>query len=321
MNSKLISVEPTREGLNNQRIALFGLLAYAFENNLTPLLPCRCIDHIPKPLLNKLSLTSLPFYTSQLFKYYLKSKIFKPYIDIDKVFSFDPCLSLEQSACFSTPQISFKDALSVGFRSLSNILDKPYLKELFLSIRFSEHSCTLSDRVISSLCQSGEYNSVGLRLEYDWLRYIRSPHFPGRASEIQLYSPENFLVTMQKISDLTGVRKYYCCCDVNDFPIRLTDLKRMAKQVGLKLMFRSDFSDLIPEQASSLLASAIDYQVSLKSRAYLGSTRSTFSNLLALEASLLNFSWHADFIMNKDFGSLHQRCDRGLSSDPFANPI
>lgn len=308
-----VGMDCPREGLNNQRIALYGLLAYCMENNKYVSIPNYCIDHIPKPFLKSKSFPEILRYCNQLFYYYLRSKLFKPRISLAKVFSFNSDNSLH---CHATPSqiLPFKQALYIGFDKLASIAHSEDYKRLFRSISFAPNISSIVTDVLcfSNSFANGAYNCISLRLEKDWLRYINSKSFVGDPSEICLFTKSNILNQMVELFQATGVNSFYCCFDHNDLPFPFEQFRIEANSRGIFAFSKRDLEFTRTLPTSSLASASIDYIIALHSVAYLGSTRSTFSNLIALDSYLSGNNQHRDYAMNLALNQPILRTDHGL---------
>ena len=298
-NNDLVGIELPREGLNNQRIALYGLMAYCMENQRSALFPKYCIDHVPKPFFDVQSPLDYLAYSMRLFYYYARAKAFRPRVPFSNVFAphfFNYQFSFHQVS----ETLSFKDALCLGFNRLPLVVDREEYKRIFISIGFSQYVLDLSAELIgklNNLC-TGSFNCVSLRLEKDWLHYINSQRFAGEPSEVALFTEKNFLNQMLSLSRITGVYSFYCCTDLRDLSIPFDRFKYKAAKRGISLYNKRDLGLSIQSSRSSLVSASIDYLIALKSFAYLGSTRSTFSNLLYLDNHLSTNTSHYDYVMN-----------------------
>lgn len=308
-----VGMKCPREGLNNQRIALFGLLAYCMEKNKYASIPNYCIDHIPKPFCDSKSASDLLCFCYQLLIYYIRAKLFKPRIPLAKVFSFNSDY-LQLSHITPSEILSFKQALYIGFDRLSSIIQNDDYKRLFKSISFSPYVSSIVADVLRfrNPFVMGSFNCVSLRLEKDWLRYVNSKSFVGEPFEIKLFTKSNILNQMVELSRVTGISSFYCCFDHNDLSFSFDQFKIEAKSRGVFVFSRLDIECTRKLSISSLSSASIDYVIALKSVAYLGSTRSTFSNLIALDSYLLANNEHSDYAMNLALNQPILRSDHGL---------
>ena len=298
-NYELCSLEFPREGLNNQRIALFGLLTYCMENDRCALIPKFCIDHVPKPFMNSHGFFEYLLFGIKLSYYYSRVKILKPRIPLNQIFVIEHnnC-SYRRSRAFQ--MLSFKDALYFGFSRLKLVCNDQAYKRIFSSISFSPDILQITADIMKHFGKSvnGSFNCVSLRLEKDWLQYINSRRFVGDRSEIKFFTKSNILNQMVLLSELTGISSFYCCADLNDLSISFTNFKIEAARYGLSLYTKRDFRLPFLSSLSSLTSASIDYLIALQSVAYLGSTRSTFSNLISLDSRISNLTSHRDYVMN-----------------------
>lgn len=311
-SSDCVGMECPREGLNNQRIALYGLLAFCMENDKDVAIPSYCIDHTPKPFFDANGFIDMLKFYNCLAKYYIKSKAFKPRILLNQIFSLDGLHGVSRNSSTSS-FLTFKQALYFGFSRLRAIADSEEHKKLFRAISFSPHLLSISTGILQLLHINGSFNCASLRLEKDWLRYINSKDFAGEPWEIPLFTPSNILNQIEELCKLTDVWTCYCCVDLDDLPFTFDKFKLEAKYRGISLVTKRDFPAPRKSAYSSLVSASIDYIIALRSVAYLGSTRSTFSNLVALDTFLSGNMAHHDYIMNKVLNLPLLRTDHGLT--------
>ena len=309
-NHEYIGMEFPREGLNNQRIALFGLLSYCKENDRCALIPNYCIDHVPKPFMNSHGFLEYLSFCTKLFYYYSRVKVLKPRIPLSQIFAiqYNNC-SIRRSRVIQ--RLSFKEALYFGFSRLKFVYNDELYKRIFSSISFTPEIFEITADIMNLVRQrvNGSYNCVSLRLEKDWLQYINSSRFVGNRSEINFFTKSNILNQMVSLSELTGISSFYCCADLNDLSIPFDLFKIEAARYGISLFTKLDFRLSFLSSLSSLTSASIDYLIALHSVAYLGSSRSTFSNLISLDSRLLRLTSHRDYVMNSELNHPVLRTD------------
>jgi hypothetical protein len=167
---------------------------------------------------------------------------------------------------------------------------------------------------------------VQLRVEKDWLRYSEatlSPIIPA-AENYNL----SFLEIFHKIKTSLGqsVDSAYIVCDENDLPASKDEIRAaVSGRFGMKTLWKSDVLDSETlRELSTLDRTALDFEVALAAPAFVGLSRSTFSNMVGYESFCrTRRSPPNHFIYNGPGDHLGRRYDNGSRVGPHEvmNPI
>lgn len=193
--------------------------------------------------------------------------------------------------------------------------------QILLASRAAPHLCNISSNIVDWLGDG--VLAVQLRIENGWKKYLKS-RMEKRGGEDILIGEEKtvdadrIFSKIAATSELSKFKKILACCDEADLDESKIYLKKLASKYDLDLIFKSDFSDKIIIPESRFQQSLIDFEVVMSLDAYVGLTRSTFSNNLCTLKSLEENKWQPanHFIYNAIGESCLKRHDFGLFSDP-----
>jgi hypothetical protein len=162
---------------------------------------------------------------------------------------------------------------------------------------------------------SGAFDAVvQLRVERDWIAYanerMRSYLVPD---EVLLLDPIEILASAK--SSLNGIERVYVCYDDRNVDFKFDALRESARdRLGVSLFSKRDFG--ADFDLSNLDLSLIDFEVAATSKVFVGTTRSTFSNLAALTAYSKGITQRTDWVYNLSGGKLIERVDAGIKANP-----
>ncbi|MBA8904881.1 hypothetical protein [Aminobacter ciceronei] len=259
---KKLTVEPLVTGLNNQRLCLLGLVRSAADQDAEAVIPSELVDFTPVPKRGQVRHTGrLPIWD-----------IFDREAVEDGL--SDLAVSFEGTADMLTMQECFRrgsDALKSDYERSSAIL-----RAFRPSKIVTEHA----NRVVAWL---GDFTALQLRIERDWREYVlRKFGADGVYSDGEYLTtdPDDIFVRVTFTPDISET--IWACCDEDDLVEPKDTLKRIAEKYGLRLVFKSDLPSHLAYPAHRLTRSAIDFAVAVNSPAYIGLTRSTFSEMVGI---------------------------------------
>jgi hypothetical protein len=251
-----------KAGLNNQRIALFGLCMYARSSNAAVALPQDLVD-----------LNSVSYKLSGL-------------IDIFDVFDRDSVTRLletyDMHETTSDQQIyDWEECFFHGDKPLRKPEADPFILDFLRAFRAAAPIRQIADRLWEKLDK--DCVTMQLRVEADWQRHIDKKESAG-VTDIFLRRPEQIFKVIRNTPALEDIDKVYINADTNG----------LADEIGIKKMARRDFGfellfkhDLIAEgdlPISSMMKAALDFEISRRSRRHVGPSSSSFFAVLKLVA-------------------------------------
>ncbi len=162
---------------------------------------------------------------------------------------------------------------------------------------------------------------IQLRIEQDWIDQIeRLKAYPTTfVDEIGPSYQEILQKTKNSIHEGDLTRTAYIVCDEENLPTPKEDIRAEAlEQFGMSLVWKSDI--LTADEMASLSAldkSLIDFEMAARAPHFVGFSRSTFANLAYFESFCRGLSPEpAHFIYNCTGPLLGQRYDFGTFVDP-----
>ncbi len=295
-------------GLNNQKIALFGLFYRAYKERVPLVLPEFAIfDATGKtggtvPLDIVYSVESLKRFAA-IYGIEIIDDPSTPYQDINGWHAF------ETGARRLTPDGSR------GITALNEFMSQFY-RSLKPRITETEPFKKLNRGVFEN---SGISVTTQLRIERDWINYSNTT-LKGLSGTGEDYLP-SFQRIMEKIRntfpDTTNM--IYVVCDEANLPTTKDEIRKdVYQRHGIYPLWKSDVLSPAELADFSLLdLSIIDFEMSVRSPLFVGVTRSTFSMLAGFES----FSRRRAFVLNQyiyddpgDF--VLQRFDNGATNAP-----
>jgi hypothetical protein len=163
---------------------------------------------------------------------------------------------------------------------------------------------------------------IQLRIEQDWIDQIerlKAYPPPGFVDEIGLSYQEILRKTKNSITQGDITRIAYIVCDEENLPMPKEEIRAEAlEKFGMSLLWKSDI--LTADEMNSLSAldrSLIDFEMAARAPIFVGFSRSTFANLAFFESFCRATSPEpTHFIYNCPGQMLGQRYDFGTAVDP-----
>lgn len=189
-----------------------------------------------------------------------------------------------------------------------------FFRALLPKIKNSEIFNILTDEIFNKI----KINLVvQLRIEKDWLEYsdITLAKSIGDKGD---YAP-TFLDILQKIKNTLPNQKYILAtCNEAALTIPKDEIRKLVRdKFSMEVYWKSDF--LIEEKLKKLNTldlSMLDFELAIHSENYIGTTYSTFSNLVSFEKySRTQSSVKNHFVYNANGNRLLNRHDNGAFSD------
>lgn len=157
-----------------------------------------------------------------------------------------------------------------------------------------------------------------LRIENDWQEYathLRTAH--GSAEDFIIPYPYIFSKIEKTIKPIP--RKIYIVSDEKNLPVPVEEIKsKIYKEFGIELFWKSDFlsaDDM--SQLGVLNLSLIDFEMAMDAEYFVGLTRSTFSNNVCWEKYCkYRRPVKTHYIYNNSSSFLSLRIDHGVFPDP-----
>ncbi len=160
--------------------------------------------------------------------------------------------------------------------------------------------------------------AVQFRVERDWQKHCVE-NLPKMAGpEEERFVP--FQRIMEKVKNaLPGTKRIFAICDEAALPVQPAYLRDFCfSHYQIYLVFKSDF--LSKAQMAALKPvnlSLLDFEMAMAAAVFVGTSRSTFSNLVALQKHCANANAPArHFIYNRAGPGLWARTDFGRHADP-----
>jgi hypothetical protein len=167
---------------------------------------------------------------------------------------------------------------------------------------------------------------VQLRIEKDWLRYSEGTlsRIIPRAENYDL----SFLEIFHKFKNSFGQScdAAYIVCDERDLPASKDEIRAaVLERFAIRIVWKSDFLDPgLLEEMSGLDQSVLDFEMALAAPAFVGLSRSTFSNMVSFEVFCRTRRQAPNhFVFNVPGDRLSRRYDNGarLVSHEVTNAI
>ncbi len=293
-------------GLNNQKLALFGLFWRAREARRPLVLPAFCVFN---PARGVHGLTTLDRVYPIEGAYRFARAFGIPIADtapVETIRAWDCFLqgSSRMSIDGARGMAALDDMAAQFFRALvPRLAGSDLLRKL--------EAAVFRDKAIRFVVQ--------LRIEKDWARYS-SATLADIVDPSEDYNP-SFLQIFQKIRHQwgDGCDAVYVVCDEADLPASKDEIRAtVMAHHGIRLVWKSDV--LSPQELdalSSLDRSILDFEMAVQAPIFVGISRSTFSNMVGFEAFCRTrrlVSHH--FIYNVPGQHLGKRCDNGARLVP-----
>lgn len=289
-----IYIVPTRTaGLNNVKMVIFGMKHIAKKSGARYRLPESIFDFTPT-----------------------KDGIGTNYIATEEIFDWSALRSYFIESCDELGDLirlgnaDYLEAAKSAFddmKSSANIITSSEYSALS-AFKPSLHlqSC------IDTICAKIPSDSVGLqlRIERDWLEYAEKKGWKnGLKSQGREIVLDHCRIFQKIASSDLDIKNLYVCCDEDDLPVNRSQIEADALRFGLQLIFKSDFiSPFLPR----IKKSVIDFGVCLNLNTYIGTYRSTFSNILCINKSSIALSHANHYLFDVDSEKVEPRTDFGL---------
>lgn len=304
MSARVYGITPIPGGLNNQRLALLGLVGQAYLEGAKVALP----EHLP-------DFTPLPEHL----------RASTPQIAFDEVFDLGHLRDglAEHDILTEAPASEFlvaRDCFGWGnafLRQLTfaDIPDGRIVSDFLRHCRAAEPLRDLSRQALELLGDRPPL-ALQLRIERDWQKYLaRTPGLGER--EESTTDARRIFAKIANAPELRDERRILACCDEDDLSQDRAELKRQAAGFGLDLVFKSEIERDLDLPASRIQRSSIDFGICLLVDRYVGLTRSSFSNMACTLRALETAPRHPEhYVYNAPGDSVLRRWDRGLNIDP-----
>ncbi|WP_027488257.1 O-fucosyltransferase family protein [Allorhizobium undicola] len=168
------------------------------------------------------------------------------------------------------------------------------------------------DRITNSL--PPQVAAMQLRIERDWLAYAQRKGWRDGAVKGGCETVLNHYRIFDKIAaSEEGITTIFACCDEDDLTIPPDVIRQDAKERGIDLIFKSDF---VINCTSRLQRSVIDFGICLKLNKYVGTPRSTFSNILCMVKAFEISSAPEHYVFDAASEKIERRWDCGRMINP-----
>ncbi|SER57027.1 hypothetical protein [Rhizobium sp. NFR03] len=157
-----------------------------------------------------------------------------------------------------------------------------------------------------------------LRIEEDWrihCQYSLEPTIK-HPEDYNLSAPE----IIKKTKETLGVLEVLVSCDERYVHIAKKDLtKEVYEATGVNIYWKSDFlARDVADDLTPIAASLIDFELAKLAKTFVGMSRSTFANLATFERFCRNHQdYREDYIYNLPSSRLGLRVDLGRSVNPL----
>lgn len=312
-STRALSFRYNNGGLNNQKLALLGLFVKAVETKAPIILPdLYNLDHTDESQCKTFKFQELYDIESlRLFASRHEVTILDqvdqetPEYDVGGWEFFG--VGAKHIAAATISREMHPDDISCDFfRSLKPfILLQPEIIEMYRMLQETKTALLV----------------IQMRIEKDWEKFSQITLKPT-VGDAEDYLP-SFSDIMSKVVTTLDRRfqKAYVVCDESSLPVSLDEIRDVCSTVFCTdLAWKSDFLDAAMfERMSVLERSILDFDVALQAEAFVGLTRSSFSNMVTFERySKLRGDVRDHFIYNVPGPHLVERTDNGAY--PFIKP-
>ncbi len=294
-------------GLNNQKLALFGLFLRAFREG-----PRRLVlpDFIQ---FDQISFNHIPVPISHAFQ-------------LDELRTFAARHEIEIVDIPACGDQGGWDHFHYGnsyipFAALSEQLSPEcfpcdFFRSLIPTIKDSDLLRKVSDAAFGA-------RDIGvvaqLRIERDW-EFHNEHRLRPVVSNVEDNTP-SFKDIIHKLRNTIGAdeTRVYVVCDEAALPVSKADIREsIRREFDIELFWKSDFLTQEEIQSLSLLSlSCLDFEMAIRANSFVGLTRSTFSNMVGLEKyARTGAPLERHYIYNIQGPRLALRADNGAFSVP-----
>lgn len=295
--SKVVGYKRCRSGLNNQKHCLLGLLAHAVETSAD----------ITLPLLANFATDG---------RGALSEIRFEDIFDIQRFMSMAGQLGVAVRTGEPVENVNFHDMFQIGSRVSRECSDASQaLSRLFW--RNLRPAAPLEGRIREFARTTFESKAVQavvqLRIEPDWQSYVNTGMRAAEGED----TTTSYQAILTKVANTFGgsVSPLYVTCDETQVPIE--EVNRYASEVlNLLLVWKSQVVGSAIPADELCLRTTIDFELALRSKIFIGTTRSTFANTVCMTKTALEPDADAQyFIYNLPGQLLERRRDGGIYAD------
>lgn len=291
-----------RGGLNNQKLALLGMFLTARRTGVRRIILPEFFSADP----NRFSGRAVPF--DQVFNAARVAEFAARY-DLEVVPDTPPD---DEGGWDFFNAASTYISHNAGARNLGpDDFSLDFFRAMEPRITQSGLARRLSETVFA---ERGIQVALQLRVEIDWVRYTSASLVPS-LSEIE--EPElSFVTIIRKTQEGLKASEagVFVTCDEAYLPFGKSIIRDVIKQeLGINLVFKSDLLTTDERrQLSRLEMTILDFEMAVSAPFYVGQSRSTFSNLVALERYARSRSpVNNHYIYNLKGRGLGRRTDNG----------
>lgn len=302
----VIDIIPVDSGLNNQKLALLGLAAIAQEEGKRLRLPEMLVDFTPMPRGVQAPRVELPI-----------SSVFDT-VKLTEILREHNLLAEGPATETRSYQECFKAGNAVVRRlTTSRDFSGAFASQFLRAFHPAPALALIAQKALKKL-PLPQTLALQLRIERDWREYLLRKSRAGELSSPNVEElstdPGRILSKVSACHDLAGRSVIFACCDEDDLEQSHAELRQIAAEHRYQLVFKSDIIGS-STPSSRLMRSVVDFSICLELDAYIGLSRSTFSNMLCLvKATSDPHPQH--YIYNTPDDHVRLRRDRGLGITP-----
>jgi len=293
-------------GLNNQKLALFGLLMLARDKRLPVVLPEFSVFNPALGVHGRTPLDSV-FPVEGVYRVARAWGI--------GILTAPPIGTTGAWDCFVAGSTRVSAEGARGLASLDDVAGQ-FFRNLAPRLAGSDTLRKLSTAVFAD---QAIRLVVQLRIEKDWARYSADT-LAQSVHPSEEYHP-SFLQIMQKIRNTLGheADAAYVVCDEADLPVSKDEIREAVMATcGIRLVWKSDvLAEAELAAFTSLDRSILDFEMAVSAPVFTGLSRSTFSNMVSFEV-LCRTRKPAPrhYIYNLPGERLGRRCENGARIVP-----
>lgn len=303
-------------GLNNQKMALLGLMAAAHalpESQREVALP-----DLYNFTVEKLSIDRLPF-SDHFYEEPLREVMARYGISVVPSRSTwdDEGRIIKCGWNYFRQSSEIIRALSLDRSGAPASFAAAFLRSLIPRISHSEEFAAVASKLF---LHEGVSVVAQLRVESDWVTHSING-LKGRLSADEDYciSADQIIAKIRNTLGDTG--PIYVTCNERYLPSLKDEIRKTVKEkTGADIIFKSDIvAEDIGGRMGNFSLSVFDFEIAKMAPIFVGLTRSTFANMLALERFVTGFSaTKRDYAYNLPGAALGLRTDFGTQTSPEA---
>jgi hypothetical protein len=261
----IVTITDFNGGLNNQKIALAGCFVIANRIGAKVKLPFYFSNFTPTVE----GLKREKLYFSDIF-------------DIDVFLSAIPPSMIANRDADVDTVLSWRDCFEKGGEALNDLDETAII--VLANLVATQNLQIISNMILDWLIPKQPFG-LQLRIERDWQEYLIKK-FGNinvlRENEEITVDIDRIFGKCSKTDGLKNRKNIWCCSDEDDLLLSKDHIRAHAEQYGFNLFFKSDLPKSINIPLERTKRSVIDFSVCMGLKAYVGTTRSTFSNQLFL---------------------------------------